>query len=155
MLRRSFLLSAAAFTAFPARAASFTSIDLYGPEPRWSHALEHSSGNWLWPGSTLTTSTVQMPFDLGLNIIQAEVLVVLWPLSSASFRMVYFDSGPTNIANIGQWITPPNNPHPVPFRSNITPGMQMLAGRGQVKHLGYQLAGHLRLSRVTLNIVYG
>lgn len=156
MNRRTFLAGAALALPDVSWAHVPFVVDLAPPENRYGEALDYNVSQWGWTGGALTASTYLMRFDQPMTIVDAQMLLVWWPLDTAYIRFVYFDGGPANLVGFHTHTEPDRGTCcPVPKRFNVTSTFQALANNGVPKHIGFQCHGHSRLARVQLQLIYG
>lgn len=130
--------------------------ELYGADPYSGTALQASSGNWVWPGSVLSTSVRAFPAQFPMLDIKSARLVVVWtPQANAAVRLVTSDSGPSNVQNCGAWVVPTTVVGtPTVSASDATACLNQVIQSGQWKQLGWQVSGNSTIHRVTLEIIW-
>lgn len=110
------------------------SVPIHGTTP---------SGTWLYPGTALSASNVQIIANFPMKIVQARWVLVWNPKAGVGYnavRLVTADDGPANIQEVA-FINRNNTNTPVVNAYDVTAALQSVYAGGVYKHLLQQTCG--------------
>jgi hypothetical protein len=120
-------------------------MQLFGPVQSRGALLGPAGSSWVFPGSALSASTKMFPFNLAIHPVVFARWVFVWiPRSStAKARLVAFDycksqGNCINLEVLAEIDGMANN-SPVVNVVLITSQLNNLIGRGELKHIGFQM----------------